>query len=121
VGGQEPHAALAEAYRRCANAVEDWLLAREEERAATSKLQEAERTASDLEYQIRELRAALEKHELAIEADHTKSEKRIIEANQEIEHVEGALLQLASRFCEPLRAKPELGPLFQELESEAAA
>jgi serine/threonine-protein kinase len=120
-GFREPSKHLARAYRECAEAVEAWQKARDAEIAATSAYADAERVASDLDFQIHELRNALANHEKAIDAEHAATEKKIIAMNQDVEEGERALLQLATRFCEPLRKRPELGALFQELESDAAA
>ncbi len=118
---QEPYAQLAQAYRRCADTVDSWLAARTLERAAQAAVEEKERMVTDLDYQIAELRGALAQHEQGIDRDRDAAQKRLVDLNARAERNEAQLIQLATRFCEPLRAKPELGGLFQQLESEAAA
>ena len=94
---------------------------RTRERAAQAAVEEKERTVTDLDYQIAELRAALASHEQGIDRDREAAQKRLVELNARAERAEAQLVQLATRFCEPLRTRPELGPFFQQLESEAAA
>jgi serine/threonine-protein kinase len=120
-GLQEPYAQLAEAYRRCAVLVDEWLALRKKERAVLDSIENRERTVSDLDYQITQLRAALAKHEQALDQDHDAAQKRVSELNGRADRIEAQLLKLATRFCEPLRARPELGSLFQQLETDAAA
>jgi serine/threonine-protein kinase len=120
-GQMEPYAQLADAYRKSAAAVDKWLAVRKVERTARSLLEEKERTASDLEYQITELRTALANHEQGIDREREATNKRAIEFSARAESIESQLLQLAARFCEPLRARPDLGALFQQLESETVA
>jgi len=120
-GLQEPYAQMAEAYRACATAVDEWLVVRKRERKAQGAVEDRERNVTDLDYQIAELRTALANHEQRIDRDRDATEKRLVELNAKAELVEGQLLQLATRFCEPLRGRAELGSYFQQLESEAAA
>jgi serine/threonine-protein kinase len=120
-GQQEPHAQLAEAYRACADAVDVWREGRRRERTATQSVELRERTVSDLDYQIAQLRAALASHEQAFDRDREAAQKRVAELNARAERTETELIQLASRFCTPLRSQPELHGLFQQLESEAGA
>jgi serine/threonine-protein kinase len=120
-GHEEPHVQLAEAYRQCAEAVEEWIGARRVESSARAALEEKERTATDLDYQIAQLRGALASHEHAIEEQRATAHERLLEANSRAEHIEGRLVAAATLFCEPLRARPELGPLFRRLETEAAS
>jgi serine/threonine-protein kinase len=120
-GLTEPYPQLASAHRRCAALVDAWVAARKRERHARSALDEKERTASDIEYQITALRTALSTHEQGIDRDRDATHKRAIELTADAERLEHQLLQLATRFCEPLRSRPELGPLFQQLESDAAS
>jgi len=94
-GQTEPHSHLARAYRACAEAVEAWLSARKREGLAQTRAENEERTVSDLEFQIGELRAALANHERSVDR----------------------LLELAAELCSPLRTRPELGELFGSLES----
>jgi hypothetical protein len=98
-----------------------WTAARAAEKRAQKEADEKERTATDIEYQIRELRSALAAHEQGIEKEHKAAEKTIIEMNQQAEQMDRSLVQLAYRFCEPLRDRPELLPYFQQLEADAAA
>ncbi|HEY1693460.1 MAG TPA: protein kinase [Polyangiaceae bacterium] len=118
---EEPHTQLSRAYREAAEAVDGWLAARTLDRAAHASAEEKERTVTDLDYQIAELRAALANHELGIDRDRDATQKRLVDLNTRVERAEAQLVQLATRFCQPLRGRPELGGLFQQLESEAAA
>jgi serine/threonine-protein kinase len=63
-----------------------------------------------------ELRSRLEALDKDLEARRYESHGRIAEMGRRADQLEGELLHLASRFCAPLRAKPELGQLFRELE-----
>jgi tRNA A-37 threonylcarbamoyl transferase component Bud32 len=113
---REPYKQLAEAYRKCAEAVDVWLIERKRERAAQATLESKERSVSDLEYQIAELRAALAKHEQGIDRDRNAAQRRAVELSARQELLEPRVLQLATTFCAPLRSRSDLGPLFQRLE-----
>jgi serine/threonine-protein kinase len=113
----EPYVQLAEAHRACAEAVDQWLIVRKRERDALATAEAKDRTVGDLEYQIAQLRAALANHELGVDRDRGAAQQRVVDLNTTAERVEHRLLQLASTFCEPLRARPDLVPLFQSLEA----
>jgi serine/threonine-protein kinase len=120
-GQEEPYAQLAQAYRASAEAVDGWLAVRTLERAAQAVVEEKDRTVTDLDYQIAELRGGLANHEHGIDRDRDATQKHLVELNAAAERAEGQLVKLATTFCQPLRARPELSPFFQQLESEAAA
>ena len=120
-GLEEPYTQLSQAYRRSAEAVDAWLATRTLEKAAHAAVEEKERGVTDLDYQIAELRTALAHHEQGIDRDREAAQKRLVDLNARAERNEGQLIQLATTFCEPLRSRPELGSLFQQLESEAIA
>jgi serine/threonine-protein kinase len=117
----EPYEALQEAYESAARAVKAWLGVRREEQKASAVADARDREVTDLEFQIHELHAALANLEHTVEDAKTKSETRIAELDRRTEAIQVELLALAARFCAPLRRRPELGPLFQELEADAAA
>jgi serine/threonine-protein kinase len=116
-GHEEPYPQLAAAYRKCAEAVDAWIAARRVEQSARATLEEKERSVTDLDYQIAELRVALAAHEQATDREHEAARELVVELNARAEQLEARLVELATRFCEPLRARPELVPLFRRLES----
>jgi hypothetical protein len=123
--GQEPYADLAEAYRATANAIDQWMIARDEEHKALEACEMHQRALSDLEFQIRELRAALASHEHHIEGELANVENAILACNREAEKLEDEALAIVKHLCEPLRKRPELkaelATLFKDIEGEAAA
>ncbi len=119
-GFQEPYKDLSAAYRAAADSMDAWYVVREEEKKGIAKSAANERAVSDLEFQIKELRAALANHEQSIEAEQLKCEKEIGEAGKLADQLETVLIALTTKFCEPLRKRAELAPLFKELEGVAA-
>ncbi len=119
-GFLEPWSDLAQAYRGVADAVDEWNAYRGEERRAIEASEVAERASNDLEFQIRELRGALAKHQQDLDDEREKCREAIHSNGNEADVLESQLLDLTTRFCQPLRARPELAPLFKELEIEAA-
>ena len=120
-GFLEPSSDLADAYRTLADCVDEWQAFRQEELRAQQAAESAERLTSDLDFQIRELRAALQKHEQALDSAREACEEKIRAHGKAADRIETELVDLTARFCTPLRARPELAPLFKELETDAAA
>ena len=119
-GFQEPSTDLAQAYRTAANTVESWVKAKEEERKASAMREANERAASDLEFQIQALRAALATQEKELDIEHNEAEGRMLEFNTRAQTHEAEFVGLAMKLCEPLRMMPELWPMFESMESDAA-
>ena len=120
-GFQAPYGELSAAYRKAADFMDHWLQAADLEKQAIAWAEAKEQEVTDLDFQIQELRAQLSKFEASTEQEHADLEKRVIIAGKKATELEENLLELATRFCAPLRARPELAPLFSELETESAA
>lgn len=115
----EPYRELATAYRECAEIVDRWLSAKQRLADAEARVAARRGEVEDLEFQIRELRSVLAKNEEELEREEGDRRKIVSELGPRADDLEALLLERATRFCLPLRARRELSALFQELESDA--
>ena len=117
----EPYRELAAAYRAAADLTDAWLKAKQEAQAAERETAQRRTEVDDLEFQIKELRAALAAQSEGQEREEEKFQRGVSEAGKRADELDRELLDIATRFCAPLRHRPELSDLFHELEADAAA
>jgi serine/threonine-protein kinase len=122
-GFAQPYPELAAGYRRLADLIDAWHETRRRELAAeveaVKKESEKERVIADVDFQIRALRDSLANLDRSLEEQRRAGQQKIADLGRRAQQFEGELLHLATRFCAPLRARPELGPIFVELERVA--
>jgi serine/threonine-protein kinase len=119
-GFTEPYADLAEAYRTAADRVDAWLAVRKDEAFTRTTVESSAQMVVDIDYQIRELRTALAHHEQTIDREQSACEEAIAEMGKDVDQLEAELSALVTRFTEPLKARPELAPLLEQLQPSAA-
>ena len=115
-GFREPYPELAQAYRYMADLVDQWWAVRTEQRRCETEAKEREEQLAQVNAQLDELRTALRIHESNVDAELEACERAIGELVAEVDELEPALLDMATRLTAPLRAKPELGVCFRELQ-----
>jgi serine/threonine-protein kinase len=120
-GLQEPYRELSAAYRAAADATDAWLIAKTQAQTAEREAVQRKTEVDDLEFQIKELRAALAAQSEGQEREQENFQRSVSEAGKHADELDRELLEMATRFCAPLRLRPELTDLFQELEANAAA
>jgi serine/threonine-protein kinase len=118
-GFAEPTRELAAAYGKLSELVARWYDVRQRELSADGEAVKKERVIADVDAQIKALRTSLSALDRSLEDRRQKSQQKIAEMGRRTEMLEAELLHVASRFCAPLRSKPELGQLFLELEKVA--
>lgn len=115
----EPSAELGRAYRTASDQMDAWVLAGSKQLHLQEHAASLASTASDLEYQLDELRAGLTRLEQSAEQERSSIQARASEILQRADTLEQDLLQAASEFCTPLRSRHHMEDLFQELEDGA--
>jgi serine/threonine-protein kinase len=118
---QEPYRELAAAYRAAADITDRWLQAKSAVQATERETAQRKTEVDDLEFQIKELRGALAAQSEGQEKEEEKYQRGVSEAGKRADELDRELLDIATRFCAPLRHRPELSDLFHELEADAAA
>jgi serine/threonine-protein kinase len=113
-----PYVQLSEAYRSVADRIDAWLAAYTSVTDAEAEAAKRRAEVDDIEFQIKELRSALSRHEEAIERETTETQASVSKMGEEADKLETDLLELATRFCAPLRRRKELQPMFRELEAD---
>ncbi len=118
-GFSQPSDQLQQAYLAAATVVGEWLARAGHLEIGQREAESRDREVADLEFQIHELRTALARLEHDYETELAQSECKIADLDGRAESLQLELLSIATRFCSPLRRRPELGRLFQELEADA--
>jgi serine/threonine-protein kinase len=114
-GFAEPYRELAQAYRALADVVDQWWDVRNAQLASVDDAGAQQEKLRELKAQLEELRNALRIHESNLAAEVDACEQALCDLGRQADQLEFELLDLASRFSAPLRAKPELGECFREL------
>jgi len=114
-----PDEAFAKALREVAESLDRWALSHGASAKAHRWVDAKKKEVEDLEFQVKALRTNLERMETEHEARKAESEKVLVQGGAFAQEGEKKLIDLAGKFCDQLRSKSELQPLFHELEQES--
>ncbi len=112
-----PRHELVPPMREAVDALDRWVLTRGAADKARRWVEAKEAEVRDLEFQVQALRSQLERLESSYDEERASTEQLLQGKGKEAERLEQDLLQLATRFCEPLRPRRELDDLFHQLET----
>ncbi len=113
-GFQEPYRELAEAYREIADIVDLWHDARHAEIEVEAAAIEKEKSAAEIDQQIRELRHNLVVADRSMEELKAKHQAAIVELGQRADMLELELMRHCGRLCNPMRGQADFTPLALE-------
>lgn len=113
---QQPDALLARSLREVAECIERWDLAQNAAEQAKRWVLAKEQEGADLEFQVKALRQQLERTEKEFDAKRRDFEEVLVHFGADAKRHEEQLIHLAGKYCEALRLRRELQPLFQRLE-----
>lgn len=89
---------------------------RQQVRAAAGQIdQRLGSELTDVDYQVKDLRSSMDAHLADVRERLTADRQELEDLGKRWLDNENELLHLAARFCAPLRARPELVPLFTKL------
>ncbi|MDQ3033929.1 MAG: protein kinase [Myxococcota bacterium] len=114
-----PSQPLLLAHREVAEALDRWMLAWGTGERARQWVESKQREVKDVEFQTEALRAQLDRLEETYEQDRRGLEESLVTSGREIEGLDKRLMELATSFLLPLRARRELGDLMARLEQDA--
>jgi predicted nucleic acid-binding Zn-ribbon protein len=113
-----PSQPLVLAHREVADALDRWLLGHATAQRAREWVESKQREVKDIEFQTEAIRGQLDRLEAGFEQDRRSLEQALEHAGREIDALDKRLMDVATRFLTPLRARRELGDLMERLESE---
>jgi serine/threonine-protein kinase len=111
----EPYKELADAYRNMADIVERWWAVRSAQLSCMGDVAEKTEELRAFDEELEALRQSLRVHESNLAEEVKATEDALQQHGYDADRLELELLDLASRFSAPLRAKPELGACFRDL------
>lgn len=114
-GMREPYEELSIAYRAAADALDTWRIARANATRAQQDLDRARKAASDLNYQISELRSALAAHEQRLFSEQDATELTITALSAEANRLEREAAVLVRALVEPITGEVEAQGILAEV------
>jgi hypothetical protein len=115
---KDPAGDVQRLLRELADGLDRWQLARGGSEKARAWLEGKRQEVTDLDFQVKSMREVLERTETTMTANKAASEQALMDSGRAVEDFEQRLLVLAGHYCEGLRMRPELGDLFQQLETQ---